>query len=120
MRAALRQVARVKLGKAAPVLLYAATAQVVVLAALIIAGLVGLPSPQVHAYGAASWALLVYGAVHVFLAAFCAAFAFARVRAGYVSPTRLQELRTAKLFGDYACGVTLVTLLCLFAPLVLA
>ncbi len=120
LRAARRQVETSALGKAAPTLLGAAIAQVIVLAALIIAGLVGLPSPQVHAYGAASWALLSYGVVHAFIAAFCAAFAFARVRGGYVSPTRLQELRTAKLFGDYACGVTLVTLLCLFAPLVLA
>jgi len=119
-RAALRQVARVKLGKAVPMLLGAAIAQGLVLAALVIAGLVGLPSPQGHAYGAASWALLAYGAAHAFLATFCVAFAFARVRAGYVSSTRSQELRTAKLFGDYACGVTLVTLLCLFAPLVLA
>lgn len=113
-----RQVADGALVKGRTHVLAAAALQAVTIAALVAGGLVALPSPQSHAYGAASWALLAYSIVHAFIALFGAAFASARIGAGYVSPLRAQELRTARLFGGYSAGVTIIILMCLYAPVI--
>jgi cytochrome c oxidase subunit I+III len=94
----------------------AAVAQAVAIVALVAIGVLALPHPDSHAYAAASWALIAYAVVHAALALLCAAFAGARITAGYVSAARAQDLSIARMFGDYAGGAALVVLLCLFIP----
>ena len=72
--------------------------------------LVLAPPPQEHAYGAAVAALCGYGALHAFLAALAAGFAWARDRAGYVSARRALDLDNADLLWRFTAGTGLVIL----------
>lgn len=108
------------LAAAKRVALWAGGAQVIVIAALIAIGVTALPLPTSHAYAAASWALIIYAGFHAFLALFGAAFLHARIGAGYVSVARSQEATIAQMFAAYAGAVTILVLLCLFLPEVLA
>ncbi|MFZ2996707.1 cytochrome c oxidase subunit I [Sphingobium sp.] len=94
----------------------AACAQAVVIVGLLTIGFTALPPPTSHAYAAAVWILLAYAVLHALIALLCAAFVRARIGAGYVSAARRQEFAIARLFGDYAAMVVLITLLCLFGP----
>jgi len=93
-----------------------AVAQGVSIAALVATGASALPIPDTHAYAAASWALIAYAAIHGFISLLCAAFAWARIGAGFVSVARAQELAVARLFADYSAAATILVLLCLFVP----
>lgn len=108
------------LAAAKRVALWAGGAQVIVIAALIAIGVTALPLPTSHAYAAASWALIIYAGFHAFLALFGAAFLHARIGAGYVSVARSQEATIAQMFAAYAGAVTILVLLCLFLPEMLA
>ncbi|WP_448663911.1 cytochrome c oxidase subunit I [Sphingomonas sp. CJ20] len=96
--------------------LAAAGAQGVALVALVTLGVTALPLPDSHGYAAASWALIAYAALHALIALLGAAFARARIAAGFVSTARSQELAVARMFADYAGAVTIVVLLCLVVP----
>ncbi len=76
----------------------------------------GLPSPREHAYGAILAFALAYGVVHTALGTVFAAYAWARGRAGFLSPARQVELQTARLWWDYTAVCGLVLLLVLHAP----
>lgn len=91
-------------------------AQIAAIVVLVWTGFAGLPPPQDHAYAAASWALIVYAALHAFIACLCTAFAAARIRAGYVSSARSRDVAIPRMFADYACAVTLIVLLCVIGP----
>ena len=108
------------LAAAKRVTLLASGAQVIVIAALVAIGVAALPLPTSHAYAAASWALIVYAAVHAFIALFGAAFLHARIGASYVSIARSQEATIAQMFAAYGGAVTVIMLLCLFLPEILA
>ena len=97
----------------------ASVAQAVTILALLSLGATALPSPQSHAYAAASWALLAYGAIHAFLGLLCAAFSQARIASGHVAGARWLEPSIARLFNDYAGAAVLIVLLCVLAPAVL-
>lgn len=101
---------------AARAALAAAGAQAIALIALLAIGVTALPAPDSHAYAAGSWALIAYAAIHALLALLCAAFAGARIIAGYVSATRSLEVSVARLFGDYSGAATLIVLLSLLIP----
>jgi cytochrome c oxidase subunit I+III len=115
-----RRVAAEALDSARPLALGAAVAQLGVMAALVALGASALPAPQSHAYAAASWALIVYGVLHAFIALFSAAFVYVRIGAGYVSAARSQEAATARMFAGYSAATTILVLLCLLVPEVLA
>jgi len=115
-----RRVAAEALDTARPLALGAAVAQLGVMVALVALGVSALPAPQSHAYAAASWALIVYGVLHAFIALFGAAFVYVRIGAGYVSAARSQEATTARMFGGYSAATTILVLLCLLVPEVLA
>ncbi len=108
------------LAAAKKVTLLVGGAQVTAIAALIAIGVTALPLPTTHAYGAASWALIIYAAVHAFFALVGAAFLHARIGAGYVSVARSQEAAIVQMFAAYAGAVTILALSCLFLPDLLA
>ncbi len=96
----------------------AAGAQAVVILALLSLGVTALPPPQSHAYAAASWALITYGAVHALIALLCIAFVRTRIASGHVSSTRSLEPSVARLFNDYSGTAVLIVLVCVLAPAV--
>ncbi|AJP71676.1 cytochrome c oxidase subunit I [Sphingomonas hengshuiensis] len=104
------------LGPARRAALAGAAAQAIVAGALVATGVTALPAPTGHAYAAASWALIAYATLHAAIALLCNGFLAARIRAGYVSAARAQEAAIARLFGDYAAVATILVLLCLFVP----
>nr|WP_243446197.1 cytochrome c oxidase subunit I [Polymorphobacter fuscus] len=95
-------------------------AQGAALALLVLEIATGMPAPTGHAYAATIMVLMLYAAVHLALALLLAAFAFARVGAGYVSDRRTAEVRIAAMWQDYAAVATLVVLLATKLPAVLA
>ena len=97
----------------------AALAQAVVILALVWLGLREFPDPRSHAYAAASWAMLVYAALHALLALLAAAFIGARIAADYPQRGRVLEPFVARLLTDYAGGSTLVVVACILAPVLL-
>ena len=94
--------------------------QAIVAVSLVVLGVTALPVPEGHAYAAASWALIIYAGVHALIALLCAAFAYARIAANYVSAARSTEVTVARLFADFSGLAAVLVIICLMAPQVLS
>jgi len=81
---------------------------------------IGLPDPSRHAFDATVWVLAAYAALHAALAGLMAAILWARVRKGFIAPTRRGDLNILGLWADYAAGAALIALLAAWLPGVLA
>ncbi len=79
-----------------------------VLLALLIQG--ALPDPRVHAYAAASFALLGYAWLHVAIALLFVISNAQRWRLGYIGPRRMLDLRLTRLWQDYVAAAGVVAL----------
>jgi cytochrome c oxidase subunit I+III len=72
-----------------------------------------------HAYAASVAALAVYGAVHAMLSLLGSGFAYLRVRAGYVSAMRSQDVRNPDLLWRFTAATGIVLLFLIHAmPLI--
>jgi cytochrome c oxidase subunit I+III len=82
--------------------------------------LLASPDPLGHAYGATTAVLAGYALLHAAVALLLAVYCLARLRAGFVSGRRRNEVRIARLWADFA-GLTgvLAAIACL-APGVLS
>lgn len=96
----------------------AAVAHAAAMIGLLILGITSLPAPSDHAYAATAWILIAYAILHMFVATLCAAFARARLAAGFNSQARDLEFSVARLFGDFSALVMLIVLACLLGPAV--
>ncbi|MBA3623512.1 MAG: cytochrome c oxidase subunit I [Methylibium sp.] len=94
----------------------AITGIVVGAAALLLAPLVRLPPPALHAYAAAGAMLAWYAIVHAAIALLMLWFVRARSAAGYVSSARSLDLRVARQWTDYACATGVIALALLHLP----
>jgi cytochrome c oxidase subunit I+III len=78
-----------------------------------------VPDWTAHAYGATSFAILVYAAMHSALGAVFALYGLWRAKAGYVSAQRSLDLRIGQLWHDYtaAAGVFAIVFVMLMVAL---
>lgn len=84
--------------------------------ALLVFGLLGLPSPRQHAYGAVTWVMLGYGLVHGATALVMLAFVARRIGTGFVSPARMLEPRVVRLWLHYTLAAMLLVLAAIALP----
>ncbi|WP_439533997.1 cytochrome c oxidase subunit I [Polymorphobacter sp.] len=101
-------------------LAFAMAGQAVAVALLAVEMATAIPSPTSHAYAATVMVLFVYAALHCTLALVIAAFARARIVAGFVDDARTAELRMAVMWQDFAAMVTVIVLLVTKVPAMLA
>jgi cytochrome c oxidase subunit I+III len=95
-------------------LLVAVGAQLTVIGALAVVASYA-PDPTLHAYGAATFVLVIFVILHAGLGMLFALLAWWRCRRGYVSPARSFDLRLARLWQDYAAVTGLATLAFIYA-----
>ncbi|HEV7252694.1 MAG TPA: cytochrome c oxidase subunit I [Mesorhizobium sp.] len=76
----------------------------------------GRPAPDFHAYDATLWVIAGYALFHAALAAGMTLFLAARAWAGFVSARRCGEVRTVRLWVDYAAVTTLIGLAASYLP----
>src|SRR5690606_6201772 len=94
---------------------WACTAAGVIASLLVtVAAVVQLPSPQSHAHNAIAAFCIGWLLVHTSVAVVLAAFAAARVRAGFVSARRSLDLRLMSLWWDFTAVTGLVLMAMLF------
>jgi cytochrome c oxidase subunit I+III len=93
------------------VLLIAVAAGFVTLAGFVAIPVSLAPSPREHAYGAVLTALAAYGVLHAFLATIGSGYAYLRVRSGYVSAKRVQDVRNPGLLWRFTAVTGLMLLL---------
>jgi len=91
-------------------MIIAAAAQTTALGGLI-AILMIVPDPTRHAYTAATFAILIYAAMHAGLGVIFALFGLWRSRNGYVSAVRSLDLRIAVLWHKATLGIGVASLL---------
>jgi cytochrome c oxidase subunit I+III len=103
----------------APAFLLTATAGVIATCGFVAVPLWLAPPATEHAYGAVLTALSAYGAFHAFLATVGSAYAYLRVRSGYVSAMRSQDVRIPALLWRFS-AITGLILLALIHGLSLA
>ncbi|MDP3411191.1 cytochrome c oxidase subunit I [Bosea sp. (in: a-proteobacteria)] len=104
------------MGSAGTGLVVAIAALLICMLGLLAFGWLGLPSPRDHAYGAVTWVMLIYGALHGFIALVVLAFVRRRIAAGYVSPARMLEPRVARLWLRYGLAAMLIVLAAIALP----
>ncbi|MBU0725972.1 MAG: cytochrome c oxidase subunit I [Alphaproteobacteria bacterium] len=85
-------------------------AQAISCALLVWLALTAIPAPTGHALSATSFVILLYAALHCFLATVFAGYGLWRIKAGYVSPARLLDLRIGRLWQDYTAIAGLIAL----------
>lgn len=68
------------------------------------------PDPQSHAYDATLWLLAGHVGLHVFITAVMLGYLALRIRAGYVAPRRIGEVRIVQLWADYTALTGLMAL----------
>ena len=68
------------------------------------------PHPREHALGATASALIGYVAVHAAIGTIFLVSNFLRVRAGFVSPRRIVDMRLTRLWLDYTLGTGAIAL----------
>ncbi len=67
-----------------------------------------LPDPRGHAYAAASFVLLAYIGLHLFIGLLFVVSTVLRLQSGYISPRRNLDLRLTRLWLDYTLATGLV------------
>jgi cytochrome c oxidase subunit I+III len=96
-------------------LVAAAVGQVALFAAAALL-LLASPDPLGHAYGATTAVLAGYALLHAGLGLCLAAYCLARLRAGFISASRRNEVRIARLWMDFAGLTGVVVALACLAP----
>jgi cytochrome c oxidase subunit I+III len=81
--------------------------------------LLASPDPTGHAYGATTGVLAGYALLHACVALLLTAYGLARLRGGFISDRRRNELRIARLWTDYAGLAGVVVAIACLAPGVL-
>jgi cytochrome c oxidase subunit I+III len=69
-----------------------------------------LPDPRAHAYSAASFVLLAYVALHVFVGLLFLTSTALRLRSGHIAPRRSLDLRLTRLWLDYTLATGLAAI----------
>jgi cytochrome c oxidase subunit I+III len=82
--------------------------------------LLASPDPLGHAYGATTAVLAGYALLHAAVALLLASYCLARLRAGFVSENRRNEVRIARLWADFAGLAGAIVAIACLAPGILA
>lgn len=115
------RIACAKVSEARPAMLPCAATMgaMLILAACLASLMMRAPAPTDHAYGATLLMLGGYGLFHALLTGLMLAFVMARLRAGYISPTRAAGPLIARIWVDYTAGVGALCLIIAYIPTLL-